>query len=135
MESTPAQGHQFDSFCANVSDCGIPAPVETPVTYPQVPNEVHYAEADHPIDDTCVSIDPETMNSLLFGLSECLGSQTFSQLLNSQDSNFNVTDTNLNHLEAGQPPVSSFVDQFYNPETPQDFQDIFLRQVKTEDDS
>lgn len=135
MMSTPAPGQRFDAFCVDGPDCGPPATEETPATFPQVPDGTHYVDNDLPTEDTCVSLDPETMNSLLLGLSECLGTHNFYQLLNSQDSNSNITDTNLNHLEAGPPPVSSFGDQFYNPEIPQDFQDIFLRQVKTEDDS
>ncbi|XP_060799647.1 transcription factor RelB isoform X2 [Neoarius graeffei] len=130
--STPGPAHQF---CADVFDSGIPAQEESKATFPQALNEIHYEDTGLQSDETCVSLDTETMNSLLFSLNECLGSQNFLQLLNSQDPNANIADTNLSHLEAGQPPALSFTDPFYNPELPQDLQDIFLRQVKTEDDS
>lgn len=136
MMSTPGPGPglQFESYCIDGPDYGLPAQEESQATFPQVPDEIHYADNDLRQEDTCVSLDPETMSSLLEGLSECLGSQNFLHLLNSQQPNSNIADTNLNHLEVGQPNIS-FVDQFYNPDLPQDLQDIFLRQVKTEDDS
>ncbi|KAB5550202.1 hypothetical protein PHYPO_G00051110 [Pangasianodon hypophthalmus] len=134
MTST-GPAHQFDSFCGDGSDCGIPAQEESQAAFPQVLDEIHYADSGLRGDDACDSLDPEIMNSLLFSLNECLGPQNFLQLLNSQDLNSNIADANLNHLEAGQPTISSFGDPFYNQELPQDLQDIFLRQVKTEDDS
>lgn len=133
--NTPGPAGHFDSFCVDVSDCSIPAQEESKATFPQGLDEIHYADTGLQSDDTCVSLDPDTMNSLLFSLTECLGPQKFLQLLNSEDPNSNIADTNPSHLEAGQPSISSFVDPFYNPEVPQDLQDIFLRQVKTEDDS
>lgn len=133
--SPPGPAHQFDSFCADGSDRGIPAQEESQAIFPQVPDGIHYPDSDLQAEDTCVSLDQETMNSLMFSLTECLGPQNFQWLLNSQELNSNAADANLNHLDVGQPSVSSFVDQIYNPEIPQDLQDIFLRQVKTEDDS
>lgn len=134
MVSTPGPAHQFESLCVDVSDCGILAQEESQATFPQLLDESQYGDSDFRQDDTCVSLDPETMNNILYSLNECLG-QNFLQLLNSQDPNSNVADTNLNHMEAGLLPVSSYVDSFYNQEHPQELQDIFLRQVKTEDDS
>lgn len=133
--STPGPAHQFDPFCADGSDCSILPQEEMFSQVPQVPDGIHYEDSGSQLDDTCVSLDPDTVNSLLCSLTDCLGPQNFLQLLNSQDPNSSITDTNLNHMEAGQPPISSFIDPFYNQELPQDLQDIFLRQVKTEDDS
>ncbi|KAG7322157.1 hypothetical protein KOW79_015015 [Hemibagrus wyckioides] len=135
MISTPGPAQQFDTFCVEGSDCGIPAQEETQATFPGVMDEIHYAESDLRSDDPCVNLDPETVTNLLYSINECLGTPNFLQLLNSQDINSIVTDTNLNHPEAGQPPISFLVDSFYSPDLPQDLQDIFLRQVKTEDDS
>lgn len=131
--STPGPAHQFDSFCANVSECGIPAHDGCQAAFPQVPDGIHYPDGDIQLDDTCVSLDQDAINHLLLSLNECLGPQNFLQLLNSQDPNF--AGTNLNHMEASQPSMSSLADPFYNQEPPQDMQDVFLRQVKTEDDS
>ncbi|XP_017346296.1 transcription factor RelB isoform X1 [Ictalurus punctatus] len=133
--STPGPAHQFDPFCADGSDCSILPQEEMFSQVPQVLDGIHYEDSGSQLDDTCVSLDPDTVNSLLCSLTDCLGPQNFLQLLNSQDPNSSITDTNLNHMEAGQPPITSFIDPFYNQELPQDLQDIFLRQVKTEDDS
>ncbi|MCJ8739907.1 hypothetical protein PDJAM_G00052840 [Pangasius djambal] len=127
MMSTPGPSHQF---CVDGSDCGIPTQEASQAAFPQVLDEIHYADSSLRLDDTCDSLDPETMSSLLFSLTEYLSPQNFLQLLNSQDLNSNIADANLNHHEADQ----SFGDPFYNQELPQDLQDIFLRQVKTEDD-
>ncbi|KAK3560674.1 hypothetical protein QTP86_014524 [Hemibagrus guttatus] len=135
MISTPGPAQQFDTFFVEGSDCGIPAQEETQPTYPAVMDEIHYADGDLQSDDPCLNIDQETFTNLLYSLNECLNTPNLLQMLNSQDINPTVTDTNLNHPEAGQPQISFPVDPFYNQDLPQDLQDIFLRQVKTEDDS
>nr|WMZ00201.1 NFkB p50 transcription factor [Clarias magur] len=134
MMSTAGPIHQFDSFGAEGSDGRIPAQDESQVPFSQVLDEIHYPDSLRG-DDTCVSLDPDTMNSILVSINECLEPQNLLWLLNSQDPNSNVTETNPNHMEASQPSMFPFVDPFYNQELPQDLQDIFLRQVKTEDDS
>ncbi|XP_046718196.1 transcription factor RelB isoform X2 [Silurus meridionalis] len=130
MINTPAPAPQFDpSFPVEVPDCAFPAQEESQATFSQSLDEIHYEDGSDP----CVSLDQDTINSLLFSINECLGPQNFLHLLNGQEPNPNNADPNLNHLEAEQPPL--FVDPHYNQELPQDLRDIFLCQVKTEDDS
>ncbi|TSQ46630.1 Transcription factor RelB [Bagarius yarrelli] len=134
MISTPVPPKQFDTYCVEGSERGIPTQAESQAVFPSVMDEIHYLDSDIQVEDTCISLDPDTISSLLISINDCLGTGTFLQMLNSQDPNSNSTDIIQNPLNAGQSPTSSFVDPFYNQELPQDLQDIFLRQVKTEDD-
>ncbi|KAK2831227.1 hypothetical protein Q7C36_016313 [Tachysurus vachellii] len=135
---------KFNEDCVVSADAMINTPIpaqqfvaqeESQAMFPPVMDEIQYPDSDLQLDSPCVSLDPESISTLLLSINECLGNQTFLQLLNSQDLNSSSTDTNLNHPEAGKPQISSFVDPFYDPELPQDLHDIFLRQVKTEEDS
>ncbi|KAK1786234.1 hypothetical protein P4O66_017592, partial [Electrophorus voltai] len=154
MINKPDPSHQFDPFCFAPLDCGIPsAPpaLQEENKLLQTLDEIHYGEDDLKQEDGCVSLDPDTMDNILFSITECLGAQNFLQLLNSQDPNSNIlvegTDANLNIPEVGQPPLNlaSFTDAHFSQmvsqgsgsdrETlPHDLQGIYISQVKMEND-
>lgn len=129
MISTPGPEQQFDGIYNKESDCGIPVQGDNQATFGPIMDE------NDLLNETCDSLDPEGLNSLMFSINEYLGPHNFLWLFNGQDLNSNMPDPNLNHMETGQPPSTSFVDPVWDQEHPQDMQDIFLRQVKTEDDS
>ncbi|XP_062872529.1 transcription factor RelB [Trichomycterus rosablanca] len=135
--STPGLSHQLDPFSFGNLNCNISAPEVNQSTQAQLPEFIQYDD-DLKEEDSCVSLDQDTLSSILANITECLGPQNFLQLLNSQDLNSNFTDLNMNPQDVSQPSANAAAlnDLYMNPEIPQDMhiQDVFLRQVKTENE-
>ncbi|XP_076832533.1 transcription factor RelB isoform X2 [Brachyhypopomus gauderio] len=151
MINKPAPSQQFEPFYFGPLDCGLPSapPAAQDENKLLQLNEIHYMDDDLKQEDSCVSLDQDTMNSILFSITECLGAQNVFQLLNGQDPNSNIlgdgTDTNLNVPEMDQPQLNlgSYTDAHFNQMVsqgsvsdrdtlPLDLQGIYLSQVKTE---
>ncbi|XP_073673879.1 transcription factor RelB homolog [Garra rufa] len=98
----------FDNSFYAPPDCSVPnASMAVPVMDggihmpAQVMEEIHYNE-DFKHEDGCISLDPETLDTVLQGISQCLGQhgpdQFLSQLFFPGDPNFGLdgTDTKSN---------------------------------------
>lgn len=151
----PAPSQQFDPFCFAALDGVVPSVTpgqeEAQPLLAQGLENIAYGEDDlkqEDGEDGCVSLDQDTMSSILHSITECLGPHNVLQLFSSQDPNSNFMfeggDPNLNFPDsAGQPAVnmSSFYDAHFNQmvshshsseSLPQDLLGISLGQVKTE---
>lgn len=115
IENELSMPQHFDNPFYTPPDCNIPnASMAVPVMDggvhmpSQVMEEIHYNE-DFKQEDSCVSLDPETLDTVLQGISQCLASfrpdqsqqgsdQFLNQLFFHGDLNFGLdgTDTKLN---------------------------------------
>ncbi|KAF4104003.1 transcription factor RelB isoform X1 [Onychostoma macrolepis] len=122
IENELSMPQHFDNSFYAPPDCNVPnASMAVPVMDggvhmpSQVVEEIHYNE-DFKQEDSCVSLDPETLDTVLQGISQCLASfrpdqsqqgsdQFLNQLFFQGDLNFGLdgTDTKLN---VGQPMMN-----------------------------
>ncbi|XP_066518617.1 transcription factor RelB isoform X2 [Hoplias malabaricus] len=148
MISHPVPSDPFNTLCFSQLDFDIPsAPTQEQPVLDPVTEDNCFVE-DEEEEDSCVSLDPETMSSILSSISECLGHQNVLQLLNNQDPNsnfmFDGTEPNLNFPMSS---MSSFCDAQFSQmvsagqshssaheSLPQDLLGISLGQVKTENE-
>ncbi|XP_072548335.1 transcription factor RelB isoform X2 [Salminus brasiliensis] len=150
----PAPSHQFETFGFTPLDCGIqsatPAQEDSQSLLAQGLEDPYGDDLKQ--EDSCVSLDPDTMSNILLSISECLGPQNVLQLITNPDANSNLTfdcaDPNLNLMDISQPQmnISSYYDTHFNQmvsdrshlsdhdSLPQDLLGISLGQVKTENE-
>lgn len=130
---TPDPSYQFDRFYITPENYSVPDPEEAQVAQAQHPDYTTAYDGNFKPEDSCVSLDEDTLGRIMESLTEFLGPQNFQQLLTSQD--FNFADSNMNPqdvFQSGINTVATFND--YNDPEDMHIEDVILRQVKTENE-
>ncbi|XP_067221631.1 transcription factor RelB [Chanodichthys erythropterus] len=146
----PSMPQHFDPFYA-LPDCNIPN-ASMPITVPdggihmqsQGMEEIHYNE-DFKQEDSCISMDPEALETFFQGISQCLiqpgSEQLLSQILDfnlsfdGTDTNSNVNQTMINMASINDAHFSQMVNE--NQAYPADLENIeglVFSPVKSEND-
>ncbi|KAK9961984.1 hypothetical protein ABG768_007377 [Culter alburnus] len=146
----PSMPQHFDPFYA-LPDCNIPN-ASMPITVPdggihmqsQGMEEIHYNE-DFKQEDSCISMDPEALETFFQGISQCLiqpgSEQLLSQILDfnlsfdGTDTNSNVNQTMINMASINDAHFSQMVNE--NQAYPADLENIeglIFSPVKSEND-